>query len=160
VQQWEELCEEFHTILLVPRPKEADRWLPTETEFIRKTIEFVLARYNVGRDRIVAHGYQGAGAMAFLTAFSQRELIRGVAAVDAPLPLRLSVPANEPLQRLAVLMATAKESPLTARIEADVERLREARFPVTSLDLGAQPHPLNANQREQLLRWVDTLDRI
>ena len=34
------------------------------------------------------------------------------------------------------------------------------KFPVTTKELDGKPRQLNKKEREQLARWVDTLDRI
>ncbi len=38
--------------------------------------------------------------------------------------------------------------------------LREKKFPVTEKDLGKKPRDLNDDELSELVRWIDTLDRI
>ncbi len=160
IKEWSKLCDQQNVILLAPQSKDQARWLPTETAFVRKTIENVLSRFNVDRNRVVVYGYQGGGAMAYLVGFSFRDLVRGVAVVDAAVPVRAPVPLNEPLQRLAIYTTSAEKSPLAERIKSNVEQLQEAKFPVTVKELGPNPRPLDDGERAGLLRWLDTLDRI
>jgi pimeloyl-ACP methyl ester carboxylesterase len=78
---------------MVPRG-EMVRWQPTEVEFIRKSLDDLISKYNIDRTRIVAQGSQAGGAMAWLTALNHRDLIRAVARLDTALPARAQVAAN------------------------------------------------------------------
>ncbi len=160
IARWKSHCEQRGLILLAPQSADPKRWRATDADFIRKTIDDVLANYNVDRSRIVTHGHQAGGAMAFLVAFKQRDLIRGVASVDSALPQRTPVPNNDPVQRLAIYMTTASKSRLASAIEAGSKRLVEMKFPVTLKDQGEQARYLSADEISELVRWIDTLDRI
>ena len=160
IADWKAHCERDNLVLLAPQAADPKRWQATETEFIGKTIDEVLNNYNIDRTRVVTHGYQAGGAMAYLVAFRQTELIRGVAAVDSGLPRSARPPANDPIKRLAIYTTTAAGSKLKAAIQTGVTSLKNAKFPVTVKDLGAQARYLNAEEIEELARWIDTLDRI
>jgi len=129
-------------------------------DFVHKALDDVMSNYNVDRTRIVAYGYQGGGVMAYLAAFAHRDLIRGVAAIDAALPARTPPPTNDPIHRLAFFAGKAEKSPHAPRIDAGVARLRKMGFPVTVKDLGAVSRRLLAEDLSELVRWIDTLDRI
>jgi pimeloyl-ACP methyl ester carboxylesterase len=109
--------------------------------------------------RIVTYGFQAGGAMGLLVAFQHRDLVRGVAAVDAPLP-RTRPPDNDPLQRLAVYLALPEESEVRDRIRNSAKLLSEMKYPVTVRTLSGKPRPLDGGELAELLRWVDTLDRL
>jgi serine protease Do len=160
VERWKELCRRHDLILLAPKSADPARWEPTEVDFVEKVLANVMATYNVDRSRVVAHGYQGGGAMAYLVAFAQRETFRGVAAVDAPVPQRAGAPAGDPIHRLAFYTAAAEKSALSEAILAGVKRLKDLKFPVTEHKLGEQPRDLADAERAELARWIDTLDRI
>lgn len=160
VARWKKHCEDAGLILLAPQSADPKRWQSTETEFIRKTIDDVLANYNIDRTRVVLHGHQAGGSMAYLVAFEQRELIRGVAVVDAALPRRMQPPSNDPIQRLAIYSASAAKSKLAEVIKAGNERLESLKFPMTVKNLGFDPRYLNEGEIAELVRWIDTLDRI
>ena len=115
-------------------------------------------RYHVDPARIVVHGYQGGGSLAYRVAFGHRQLIRGVAAVDAALPT--SPPDNDPALPLAVYTTASQQSELAERIDAGIQRLRQLQYPVTAIDQGPTPRYLNAAELAELARWIDTLDRI
>jgi serine protease Do len=160
IDTWKPHCEANDLILLAPQSADPSRWVPTEIDFIRKTLDDVLANYNVDRTRTVAYGYQAGGSMAYLTTFAHRTLLRAVAAGDAALPARVQVPPNDPIERLAVFMTVAKESRLADRVAADGKRLQEMRYPVIVRQHDGQARPLSDEERAELVRWIDTLDRL
>jgi len=160
VTRWKGLCEQNDLILLAPKSAGAKRWERTEVDFVQKAVEDLVATYHVDRTRVVVHGYQGGGSMAYLVGLTHRDQIRGVAAVDAALPPRTRPPANDPIYRLAFYTTTAEKSPLAARIDEGVKTLRSMKYPVTTIELGQTARPLNAEELAELVRWIDTLDRI
>lgn len=159
VARWKPLCERYGVILLAPKAADPKRWQASEAEFVRKTMDEVAKQYKIDPSRVVVHGYQAGGAMAWIVALARRDVVRGVATVDAGLPLRTPVPENEPFQRLAVYSAVAPQSQLAAPIDAVVKKLREAKFPVTVKKLTEAKYLSDAELHE-LMRWMDTLDRI
>jgi len=173
VKQWKESCEEHHTILLLPQAKEKVSWLPTEVAFIRKTIENVRKNYQLDPERIAIMGTGNSGSMAFLTAFTHRDLIRGVIAVEAGIPARSPSFFNEPLQRLSFVLIGAKEGRKAKRLDANAKLLTEMKFPVVieRPPLAAKGVAIEEDgavdglkqllrNRTKLLRWLDSLDRI
>ena len=48
----------------------------------------------------------------------------------------------------------------TGRFEEAVEQYRKNKFPVTVKELPGAGRPLNTEERAELARWIDTLDRI
>jgi len=159
-REWGELCRAHEVILLVPQSVDPRRWLPTEVGYVRKAMDQLAATYRLDPTRIVVHGYQGGAAMAYLVALSHRDRIRGVAAVDAALPVRASAPENQPHERLAVYTTLPSESPLVARIQAGIQQLKDARFPVTVRPMEGPGRTLSEAERGELMRWMDVLDRI
>ena len=160
LERWKGHCDSRDLILLAPKSADPKKWERTEAAFVHKALENVLANYSVDRTRIVVGGYQGGAAMAYLVGFTHRELIRGIAAVDAALPARTRPPANDPIQRLAFYTTTAAKSVLASQIEAGVKKLQELKYPVTVHSQGDQAGRLDDTQRSELIRWIDTLDRI
>lgn len=159
VERWKALCEKEGAILLAPRSADPKRWQPTEAEFVRKAIDEVLKRYTIDRSRVVAHGFQAGGAMAFLVALGQRDVVRGLAVVDAGPPARSQPPENDPIQRLAIYAAVVDKAKSSAAIEAALKRLAELKFPVTTKKI-RDSADLSGTELEQLGVWIDSLDRI
>jgi serine protease Do len=157
--RWKAVCDRHDLILVAPRAQNPNQWGPRDRDFIAKLLEDVQATYKIDRGRVVAHGYQSGGAMAYIVAFANRDLVRAVAAVDAPLVT--SPPENEPIHRLAFYTTTSAKGRTPAKaIAAAVERLREMKYPVTVRDLGDEGRYLNDEELAELVRWIDSLDRI
>jgi serine protease Do len=160
VEAWKEHCAARDLILLAPASGDPAKWQRSELEFIRKALDDLLAKYNIDRKRIAVAGTDGGGAMAFLFAFANRELSLAVIAIDAPLPPGAAIPPADPVFRHAFFLAGAKQSPSAAEVKSTVEKLRAARYPVTVKELGETSRPLSADERSELARWIDALDRI
>ena len=96
-------------------PKAADRakWQPTEVRFIRRVLDEVMKNYTTDPARVVVHGHEAGGAMAYLVAATNDDVIRAVAVVDAPLPRLVQLPPTDPVNRMAfyTTLATKSERP-------------------------------------------------
>jgi len=156
--RWKSHCDRGELILLAPKPAGADGWQPGEVTLVRKLLDEVTSAYTVDPARIVLHGHGTGGRLAYLTAFSGPEVVRAVAAVDAPIAGR--PPEHDPLYPVAFFTAWAKQSPDADRIEASVRRLRRMKYPVTIKPLGDEARHLSAEESSELVRWIDMLDRI
>jgi len=157
-KRWKDLAEKHRLIVMAPRPGEAGRWNPGEIAVVRKFMDNMVSRYNVDRTRVVLHGRQVGGTMAWFTALAHRNLVRGVVPIDAPLPQR-AVVENDPVNRLFVYSVATKAVPSGAAIEAGHARLKSAKVPLTTKSIDAE-RELNADELEEFARWIDTLDRI
>jgi serine protease Do len=158
--RWKDHCVANDLILLVPQSLDPKRWQATELEFIRKTVDQISSQYNVDSTRIVACGMRAGGTMALLAAFTDRDLFRAVAVSESTLPPRLRVPPNEPMQRLALFFSVAEKSPRTEGIGRNAEKLSEIKYPVIVREHEGEPRDWNAGELSELVRWIDTLDRL
>ena len=158
-QQWATLAAKYHLIVLAPKAADDNRWQPTEIEFIRKTMDNIINTYNIDRNRIVSFGRQAGGAMSLILGFSQRDLVRGVIPVDAPVPLRAGISPNDPAERLAVHAILVKGSPVSNAIGNAIKALEAAKYPVSRTELES-PGKITDELRESLTQWIDSLDRI
>jgi hypothetical protein len=98
--------------------------------------------------------------MAYVVALSRPDVVRGVAAVDGPLPRMARIPETDPLNRLAFYTALSTKGETAGAVEAGIQRLRALKYPVVVQDLGERGRYLTASELEALARWVDTLDRL
>jgi serine protease Do len=155
---WKLLCDRHGLILLAPKSSMPGRWMAGDVALIDRLLLEAAAKYNVDPSRVVVHGYQDGAALAFLSAFHNRDAIRAVAAVEAAPPG--SPPDNDPLRRLAVYVASAHKSPTAGQMQPALQGMREMKIPVVVKGLGATPRYLNAAELAELVRWIDTLDRI
>ncbi|HEX3726971.1 MAG TPA: PDZ domain-containing protein [Pirellulales bacterium] len=160
VERWKALCEQYNFILLAPSSAERDEWRPTEARFVRRVLDELMKKYTVDPARIVVHGHEGGGALAYLVGLSNYEVIRGIAAVDAPLPRLVQPPDTDPVHRLAIYTTLATKSQVSAAVEAGIKRLRALKYPVTVKQVGEQGRYLTPEELEELVRWCDTLDRL
>jgi serine protease Do len=156
--QWKGLCDKNDLILLVPKASDPAKWLPSEESVVARLVENVLGRYHIDRGRVVVHGHEGGAGLAFLVALRHPDAIRAVAAVEPPMVPR--PPDADPVHPLSVYLATAEKSPQAAVVRRGVKLLRDMKYPVTLVSLGQEPRYLSAEDLEQLVRWIDTLDRI
>ncbi len=147
-------------ILLAPKSADPKRWQPAEAKFVEQTLAELAKTYTIDRTRIVVHGHEAGGSLAYVVGFGDTEMIRGIAPVAAPMPQLAAVPDNDPLHRLAFYIATASKSPFAPVVDAGIKRLREAKYPLAVLELGEQPRYLDNEELAQLLRWIDSLDRL
>jgi serine protease Do len=160
VAQWKEHCAKHDLILLAPKSADSLKWQRNELEFIRKSLNDLLARYNIDRRRIAVVGVDGGGAMAYLFGFANRDLAPGVGVIGASLPTGTPIPSTDAVERQSFFIASAKQSPSAAQVQANIEQLRAQKHPVVTKDLGASPRALSAEEIAELARWIDSLDRI
>lgn len=158
--RWKPVCQSHGLIALAPMSGKADKWEPTETDFVRKTIEDVIAHYHIDPTRVVTYGYQAGGSMAWLVGFGNLDRVRGIVAIDALPPARTKAPENDPVNRLAIFLGTASKATIAAGTKALAARLEAAKFPITQKALGEQPRDLTPDELAELGRWIDALDRI
>ena len=158
IARWKPHCDRDGLILLAPQSADPKRWQAREVTLIERLLEEIEKTYTVDAARVVVHGQEGGGTLAYLIAFRRRELVRAVAAVDGP--LEGSAPENEPAHRLAFYLAKAEKSPSAGRVDETVARLRKMNYPVTVKSLGQEPRDLDADELSELVRWIDMVDRI
>jgi serine protease Do len=159
IQRWKDVCEASDLILVVPRSQDPDKWVANaDSPFIAKAIEHIRNTYTVDETRIATAGYKGGGSFAFVVAYNLRDVVRGVAAVDAA-PAG-QPPEHDPGYPLAFLITTADKGGNPQQLEAAIKRLRDMKYPVTEVPQGETPRDLNAAELQLLVRWLDTLDRI
>ncbi len=157
---WKPLCEQYGFILLAPKSGEKSKWQPTEARIIRRFIDAATKTYSIDPARVVLHGHEGGGAMAYLVGLTNLDIVRAVAVVDAPLPRLSRLPQPEPVHRLAFYTTLATKTERTKAVEAGIEQLREAKYPVVVEKVGEQARYLTPAELEALVQWFDSLDRI
>jgi len=158
IARWSAICDANNLVLVAPKAANPARWIPGELEFIRKSVDQVRAGYVIDSSRVVTVGHELGGQIAYVVAFASADLVRGVAAIDAPLAGRVA--ETDPAHPLAVYTTSAQHGKSTAAIAAGIERLRSLKHPVTVHDLGEAGRDLSADELAELVRWIDTLDRL
>lgn len=155
---WQEYCGKYHFILLGPKSGNESGWVASESEFIAETARAIMREYTIDPQRIVAHGMGQGGQMAFYLGFQARDLIRGVATTSAVLGTQPKDPI--PNQRLAFFIVAGTKDPNLQEIARSEKTLREKRYTVEyrTIEMGRQY--LDAKTLAELVRWIDSLDRL
>jgi serine protease Do len=156
---WGPFCAERHLILFGPRSTNPEGFNAGDLDAILQDVQGLLDTYTIDRRRVVAHGFASGGQMAYYLGFNARELVRGVATVGAVLapPTR----DHEVGERLAFFIAAGGKDPDAKAIEQVVQPLRDRFFPVIFRqmpELGREY--LDRKTLEELVRWIDSLDRL
>jgi serine protease Do len=152
-------CADHHFILVGPKSRNAEGWVPSDTEEVVADLRAVMGDYTVDRKRVVAHGMGVGGQMAFYLGFSARDLFRGVAVTGAVLGTQPKEPV--PGQPLAFFVVAGEQDPLVKQIAEAPAKLREKKYPVVYRqikDFGKE-YLLDTTLQE-LMIWLDTLDKI
>ena len=158
VARWKPVCERSDLILVAPKAEDPQRWQPREAALMPRWLEEVRSKYTIDPSRVVVHGRQEGGALGYVVAVRQRELLRAVAVVDAAPPMPL--PANDPLYPLAVYSARCAKAENAAAINRADDQLHERKIPLTIKDLGPDARDLDDTELAELGRWIDMLDRL
>jgi len=158
VNRWKPLCQGHDLILIAPQASDPERWKPTEITLVNKLLDDVIDDYTTDPARVAVAGREGGGTLAAMVALRNRDLVRGLALVDAPLAGR--PPENDPLKRLVIYVAHSAESTHAGAIRRALKQLDDMKVPVTRRDLGEQSRDLNDDELAELARWIDTLDKI
>jgi serine protease Do len=158
VARWKLLCDRHDLILVAPKSSDPARWVPAEAALIARLLMEVASTYSVDPSRIALCGCEGGGSLAFQAAGRYPQMVRAVAAVEAS-PTS-ATPESDPVRRLAVYLAWSEKSPSAPAINRAVKSLRKSKIPVTVKHLGDVSRDLDAGELAELVRWIDTLDRI
>jgi S1-C subfamily serine protease len=156
---WEDYCKDNHLILLGPKAESETGWVAGESDFVQEAIRAVLAEYTIDRRRVVAHGMGVGGQMALYLGFHARDLVRGVATTGAAL-------SGAPKERVAnqpvsFFLAVGGKDPLAKAVAETRDKLAEHKFPVVYREIANLGHQyLDQKTLDELVRWIDSLDRI
>ncbi|HEX7376877.1 MAG TPA: PDZ domain-containing protein [Pirellulales bacterium] len=154
---WKDRCEKGAFILLAPKAAESANWQADDFEFIRKAIEQLRKTHQIDPLRVVAWGEEVGGAVAYAWAFNQREMVRGVVALRAP--LASAAIDNDPVLRFDVFATNAPDARFSKLTAAAIQALRERKFAVTFKEQAEHTPPLSDDELSEVLRWIDSLDK-
>jgi serine protease Do len=160
---WQPACEDEHIILVGPKTDNERGWNGGDAEFVQEVAKAVADSYSVDRRRIVAHGMGLGGEMAFYLGFNARALIRGVAVTGAGLT---SNPKEKvAAQSLAFFLAVGGKDPLKGTVEESKKKLAEFKYPVILREVTEMGHQYLDGRAalptfDEMVRWIDSLDRI
>lgn len=157
--RWQQHCDRRGLILIAPKASDLGGWTPGEAAFVKDLVEDFRKNYSIDPRRIAVHGHSEGGRFAWVNAFRERDLFRGVCASSAAIPV--PPPDNDPAYRQQILMVNAAEDPLRSALETTIAILTAMRFPVQVIAVdGNGRHPPAAETVDEIARWFDLLDRI
>ena len=155
---WSSDCKKSHIIMLAPKSENETGWVASESDIVLQLTRELMGQYTIDRQRIVAHGMAVGGQLAFYLGFSARDLIRGVATTGAIL-------TNQPkdnvgTQRLAFFLAVGSKDPLLKGVTETRTKLVDRKFAVAYREIpNSGAEYLDADTHDDLIHWIDTLDR-
>lgn len=159
MRQWQSHCDRRGIILAGPKAADISGWTPGETDFVRGVVEQMQTQYSIDRQRTVVHGHGASGQFAFDVGFKHRDLFRGLVVGSAP--LRTPPPDNDPDFRQQLYLVCGEKDPLVPAVTQTAQGLRNLKFPVTFTTLsGAGEQYPGDSAVEEIVRWIDALDRI
>lgn len=159
VNDWEDYCHASHLILVCPQSQNERGWLFSEADSVLEAAREVMGQYTIDRQRVVAHGMGGGGALAFYLAFQARDVVRGVATTGSVNPHQPK--ENLANQRLSFYVVAGEKDPLVKSIEETKAKLLTQKFPVVYREIRDMGHQyLDEPTLDELIRWVDSLDRL
>ena len=156
--RWKPLCDRRDLILVAPKAADKAGWTPRDGATVERLLDEILTTYTVDPARVVAAGNGRGGALAYLFAEAERETVRAAVVCDGPLAGEPD--ALDPSDRLAIYLAAAKKSRYAAMVKAAIGKIRDAKIPLTIKDLGENSRELSDDELDELVRWIDMLDRI
>jgi serine protease Do len=159
IQRWQSICDLDGIILAVPTAAENARWERTDLVYLRRLLERVVSQFKIDPQRVVVFGQESGGAMAWLAGLASRDIVRGLATSASPLPRQIRLPQNEPTLRLAIFAAIPTNKEAGAPIAQGLEKAVDAGYNVTTTSTMDATGSLSDSQREELARWIDSLDR-
>jgi S1-C subfamily serine protease/predicted esterase len=160
---WEPSCEDHHFIMICPKTDNERGWTQGEAEFVLETLQAVSDAYTIDRQRIVVHGMGLGGEMAYYLGFHARNVVRGVATVGAALTSNPREKlANQPL---SFYLVAGDKDPLKDAIAESRGKLAEHKYSVILREVENLGHQYIDGRAgiatmEELVRWIDSLDRM
>lgn len=160
LKAWKQLAAKHQLILYAPQAESPTAWLTSEVNPMLADVNELLTRLPIDRSRIVAHGLGQGATLAHFLAGDARGLIRGVVAINGPLPATVKDPLAE--QRLLTLLVNGRLDPDVAAWRAVKPRLVEKGYPVLEMEVDGlgNGYPVTPERLAELARWIDAVDRL
>jgi S1-C subfamily serine protease len=159
IAAWQAICDRDGIILVVPSPTGKDQWERPELEYLRRLSEHIVAQYKIDPHRLVAYGNGKGGTITWPLALASRDIFRGIVTAATPLPRPPRVPPNEPSLRFAVFAALPSSKDSATPISLCLRKFSDAGYNVATITTASPTSQLTDDERNQIARWIDTLDR-
>ncbi len=160
---WATFCDDNNMILICPQSTNPRGWTPAEADFVAQALRTVGETYTIDRKRVVTHGLGVGGEMAYYFAFQQRTTIRGVAPIGAALGSNPREKVTN--QPLSFFLMVGGKDPVKPAVAQTKTKLTDFKYNVILREITNMGHEYidgrtGKSTLEELIRWVDSLDRI
>jgi serine protease Do len=159
IRQWRPICDRDGLLLVVPTAADVREWDRTELEYLARLVDRVIRQFSTDPRRVVVYGEGGGGSMAYLLALARREVFTGAAATAGTLPRQVRVADSEPGLRLAFFAGQPSGVATAGQLTPGLQKLFEAGYPVVTTVIVDPSGRMGDDERQDLARWIDTLDR-
>ena len=158
IDAWSFYCARHNILIVFPITENREGWRPSDSSFVQDVVRDAMNKYTTDRQRVIAHGMGVGGQMAIHMGFAARDLIRGVASTGS-VPTKAQ--QNVPNRRLLFFVVAGDRDPLAKAIAKGQEELRSRRLPTIYREIkGMGRQYLDVQTLEELVRWIDSLDRM
>lgn len=155
---WKSTCDRRGIVLLAPQTNGLKAWEPGDSAVLKELIDEFIQTYPVDAKRVVAHGAEKSGTMAYELAFKYRQLFRGVAVIDSR--IAASIPQNLPDEQIDFFLVGQESGSNFSRIKKHVAILQKLKH---SVHFRAVPQLTNGYVSpplvDEMAGWLDILDR-
>jgi S1-C subfamily serine protease/predicted esterase len=158
-ESWEDYCSKNHIIMAGPKSENETGWVASDADYVAQVAREVLAQYTIDKERVLVHGMGQGGQMAFYLGFHNRDLVRGVATTGAVLTSQVKEKAAG--RPLSFFIVAGEKDPLAKAIAGSKKKLLDNKYPVILREIKDMGHQyLDLDTLEELVRWIDSLDRL
>jgi serine protease Do len=160
IKVWEIFCERHNFIMVGPTAGSPQGWVAGEADGIMADLRAVRTTYTIDPLRVIAHGIEVGGQMAYYLGFNQKEVIRAVVPVAAELASNPKDPV--PNQRVSFLVIGGTKDPRIKTIEKGYQTLVEKKFSATFREMkqsGKEYVNDDLDVFREMVRWMDALDK-
>ncbi len=159
LHRWQALCERRGLILVGPLADDVAGWTPNDAGFVADVVKQIQQKFSVDPRRIVVHAFGDGAELGCLVAFRERDLVRGVSLIGAP--VNAPPPENHPDYPLQFHFALREDDPLRESIEDSADALEKLRFPtVRRRFAGERTEYPDVELIDEIAMWIDRLDVI
>lgn len=155
-QGWGTACDAQGIAVIGPILTETRRWDVEDAEFLVELIKRHREKYQLPRERIVLYGGPGTGTFPLFLALKLNGSVGGVVLSDAGVGTPL--PDLEPETTLRVCqLQSPEEKDATGGILDQVKRMK---YPFAVIEHAGGTDLPTGNSLDQLIDWVDSIDRL
>jgi S1-C subfamily serine protease/dienelactone hydrolase len=156
---WEDYCSKNHIIMAGPKSENSTGWVASDADYVAQVARAVMSQYTIDKERVLVHGMGQGGQMGFYLGFHNRELVRGVATTGSVLTSQVKEKAAG--RPLSFFIVAGEKDPLAKAIAQGKKKLLDNKYPVILREIKDMGHQyLDLDTLEELVRWIDSLDRI